>query len=694
MSKYGTAIALALLVSSLTGCDKPTDKDRREDSAAFATTSRDANALQNHVHGSTVSTNAKATRANLVDNSSFTASDDVFSPPVFRTVDYPVDGVSLGQGWDSLRDIKTQGRCIQFSAAQAGGQVAHVEMVRVFDSDTLRRALSVTYEAEATAQFGVGGGGGSVKTQFVKSSELNKQHVNLLIKATAQNGVAFTSPPATDAGVIELTPAAHALLEDQSAFLRRCGDSFVSAIERGAELFALYQFSSKKKTDNEQTITSFSASGSYLAFSGSGSTSSASTREAISKNEVSGLKYFHAAHRGLRLPFNEESIKDAVSSLGSAPELQDSQPYRVQLTRYDSLPGWKEGPIKSGSSTREVLVAQYSRLTDLAEAVRDMERNPDDYELAYAYDVQARGTLGAMLQERLSELQNLLKACEDQKEKPESLSFVPTAIAKVLSHCTTGADDFIFSDYPIRSLMPLPKSREQPFYTAMTTDKLNADLANLKAAYDRGFSFGGGNRGGHVDCRRVPQFRGCQDLARQIAEKEREKDVYLADQARWDLAEARYRYWIEEIARAREEAGVVNGALSPSELAMYRREIYCQYMAPPADGQPDASFDGVRCPKRTMAEIVFEGHAVEHAEESDLDITGDEKPTPIEAWQNLEGKIAVFVDQLVRQVPHHYELVDPEYITQGNTLFKAKGKVRVIYFDTDDAKVRALLSLP
>jgi hypothetical protein len=630
-------------------------------------------------------TNRAADRAALyviVEDSSY-VRDGNWTPPNSRTVDYPTEGIDLGQGWDNLRDTKTYGRCVEFSPEEAGGQLAKIEIKRIFDTDSLRRSLSVTTSASAKANFGVGGGGASVKQSFVKSSAVNSQFLNLLVKGAVQNGVTFATPAKTDRGFIELTPSAKELIGDgdsasaRDAFLKHCGDSFVAAIERGAELFALYQFSSKKKADTEERTTSIEASGSYLAFSGSVSTSRTSTLEVLNSNEVSGLRYLHTAHRGLRLPYNEESINNALASLGSAPEAADAQPYRINVVRYDSLPGWPGDQLQSGPATREALVALHHRLTDLAETVRDIEKKPGDYELDFPPDVQSRGSLYKLLTKRIQRYAKFLADCEEDKEA----DLTEEEREAALKRCSNQPGDVIFSDYPFRALMPLHKTRK---IVGVKKEELEKELKALQEQYakKRVYYGGHGGGGGSALCPDLPEHFQCRAIEKQINEKSQELDLYKLNNDQRELAESRYRYWIEEIAAEREEDRAIGGGLTASELAMYRREIYCQYEIPP---------DSVRCPEKSLGEMLFEGEVASYSKLEELDITGAALATPLESWNDLETKIATFVDSSIGRVPHHYELVDPVFSTVSGA-YRVKGKVQITYLQVANDQTAMLLS--
>lgn len=608
--------------------------------------------------------------------------------PNSRSLEYPRDGVSLGQGWDSLRETKVPGQCIEFTAEEAGGQVAQIQTKRIFDSDSLRHSVSLSYSASASATFGLGGGEGSAKRTFVSSSEVNHQHLNLLVKGEVQNGVLFASPAKTSKGVIQLTAVASKLLKkSRSEFLSYCGDSFVGSIERGAELYALYQFSNAKRAKEESKSSFLSVSANYMGFSGSGSTSETSTRNVVFENQVTGLKYFHSAHRGLRLAYNEESIYNALASLGSAQELSDAQPYRIKVTRYDSMPGWSEKKLDSGSATREALVAFYMRLSDLREIVLDIERDRDRYVLERTADLINASLLKNALEKRIAEVSAILEACETQKREA---SDEKTRSAAVMQ-CTTIKQDIAYSDYPYRALMPV----EQANFTRVSSEKQSLEKRRdqLNAALDAlAFRVPGRDFSCREAGARVPDhYPHCAEFARELVEVEKRLTVIEKTDAIRQTAEGRYSRWIKAIARARSEDGLIDGYLSPSELAMYRREIYCQYGVSP---------DHLPCPKTFLSRLLLEGPVFKKTIQTTLNISGDKKDTATAAWQDLLEKEVSEIAKLAKDNPHYYELVDPRYeetvdpaAATGPAALKLKSRVRITYFENDAEALAKVLGV-
>jgi hypothetical protein len=609
----------------------------------------------------------------------------VWAPPKARRVDYPTEGVALGQGWDSFQDRKTAAQCIQFSQESVGGQVARTEVRKISESDSLRRAMSVSYSASAKAQFGAGGGEASAKAEFASSAGINRSYLSLLVTGSAQNGVAYVSPAKTPNGVVELTSYSRDLLKDRDRFLRTCGDSFVAAIERGAELYALYQFSSQEKTDSGKTAKSISVSGNYMGFSGSASTSSQSTKDVASKNELTGLKYLHSAHRGLRLPFNEESINGSLAALGSAPELSDSQPYRVLLVRYDSLPEWDGEPLRSGAVTRETLVGIYYRLSDLREIAIDVERNPQNYALEFAPDVLARGAILEILNRRLTELEALLSGCEKTKLQATD----EASRTSIIDSCAARDEDLIFSDYPYRSVMPLSRDRVNAHFAVSQRDELQKRISALEEKYrNEGISYGGTLL---AKCPNVPHLAACRSIKNQINSLKAQLSLVTSAHAYKDVAESRYRFWIEETSQARQDDGLFDALTIPAELAMYRREIFCQY---------GVSADTLPCPTTPLLDMILAGNVIKRNVTSVLDVSSSKYADPQMAWEDLQRRIAESAAKMAEGRPHHFQLINPKYENQttapvgGATTYKVTGDISVSYFSEDDGTAAALLTPP
>jgi len=313
---------------------------------------------------------------------------------------YPNSGISEGDGWSSIRSSPTLTNCIHFEIDTGGGQRAEVHAERIMDSNSLRKEIGVTAEMQAKADFGIGGGGASYKTSFVKSSSVSNSSINLLYKVNVVNGRTFVKPAdyfenketgeiiATPGFILKPAAAEHlgfdpfstnVTSEQLEQFAQYCGDSFVSSIETGAEAYALYEVSESKARDKKDSETEAGVEVNYASFGGSASLKSSELVEKIRTNKVKNINYFHASHRGVLLPYNEDSIYSSIEYIGAASEISEAFPIHFYVTRYDELPNWKSPKIEQELLFKESLYAYYSRLQDLKYILVDIRHNPEKY---------------------------------------------------------------------------------------------------------------------------------------------------------------------------------------------------------------------------------------------------------------------------------------------------------------------------
>jgi len=108
-----------------------------------------------------------------------------------RVIDYPKDGVELGQGWDSIHANKKQTVGILFEAGKAAmGQVKSMNIVQAEDRSSLMRAMDISIDMqykglsfEASAKF-----------DFASSVKVDSQSQTFVARATVENGRDYVSP--------------------------------------------------------------------------------------------------------------------------------------------------------------------------------------------------------------------------------------------------------------------------------------------------------------------------------------------------------------------------------------------------------------------------------------------------------------------------------------------------------------------
>lgn len=629
-----------------------------------------------------------------VESSGYRSGKENVFPPS-RNVDFPEYGVVLGQGWDSVTDKPTPSTCISFSHREVGGQTAHVENKRIFESDTLRHEVGQSYSASAKASFGIGGGGASYKQEFLNTSEVNNQFVNLLVKAEVQNGAEFVSPDGTPKGIIELTGFAQEIVKPKSRgflaqvkpdineFVRQCGDSFVSSIQRGASLFALYQFASKTKSDSEKKTTTIDVNGSYMAFSGSASTSNSDTKSAISKNEVTGLKYMHTAHRGLHLPNNEESIASSIASLGSALDLKDAAPYKVTLVRYDSLPSWPSDKLNIGDAEREAAMALYLRLVDLQEVTKRISRSPNDFDLTKPNDIVMTSRLPNLINDRIDSLKNELENCQVKKSLASDINAKIDATNSCITNITTDTD---LTDYPYRALFPVPNEYLNAYliqHPIPAQAKLDADTKSLTDAISHYNSSPIRLHWLITTCTKSPDLNQCRDEAKNIS-KLRDSiaadNLAISNEVVYKIAAARFDYWIFRVERSREESGLINANLSDSELDMWKRDIYCQYHVSP---------DNNTCPSELLSEMVFNGQPMKQTQAVSINNLQGSGVDSATAWKDLQDKITSLISTTADEKPYFFNLSDEAYQTKSDgskVTISLTAKANLTFYGTTQLK--------
>ena len=204
--------------------------------------------------------------------SSGVPSSGIFpAPHQTRVIEYPVEGVDLGQGWHREGVRRAIATCIHFAAREDTGQEQSMELSVITDSSALMDKLDISAEAQfKSIGFSVSG-----KARYAKDTEVRSSSLNVLAYATVMNGVEYVAP--VEGGQresrIDLTPHYRDLARrDRVAFEQECGDGFVAAVHSGAELTAMLSFTETSRT--VRTDIEAAMSGSGWGFSAEGRASS------------------------------------------------------------------------------------------------------------------------------------------------------------------------------------------------------------------------------------------------------------------------------------------------------------------------------------------------------------------------------------------------------------------------------------
>lgn len=345
-----------------------------------------------------------------------------------RVTEYPPDGIELGQGWDSTRGHRKPSVGILFEEKSAGlGQSKTEDYIKVTDKSRLM------HEMDISAEFQYSGinARGSAKFSFASKIDISSTSQCFIARAKVQNGRIYTAPHSNDKQV-KLSPQAVELAKtDKDEFYRVYGDSFVSAIHSGAELYASMTFDEQEKSKVQELEASVEGSG----WGFSAESTFRNKMDSYSKQSKLKINYYQAGGSGDPLPTD---VAGFLSKMEELPELAKDAPHRYSMTlqRYDTLPNWPGGTVNSRPSGYLETIQRYFEYRSIFSEINNMESNPGDFLLG-------RGT-------DLDQLEKTKEAVRAELEK----------IEKTMEDFELGEIDSLpvpnIPDYHFRVKMPLP----------------------------------------------------------------------------------------------------------------------------------------------------------------------------------------------------------------------------------------------
>ncbi|HHC6676473.1 TPA: ATPase [Vibrio parahaemolyticus] len=530
-------------------------------------------------------------------------------------VDYPAEGVTLGQGWELGRSVKSFSTCIDFEEQSVGGQMATVKASKVFSSEELKREVETSISASAKASYGGFGASAKYKSNMVKKSKVESSFDTRLVKAEVVDGVEFVAPlavPESGTHAVVLSSYALALLdldekgntteESLNAFWRHCGDAYVSAIERGAEMYIVSNNFNHSGFEEAQSSKTIGGSVSYLGNGVKAESMSSSLESALNTTKSSKFEYYHSAHRGLFIPSRIDDVARAIQLLGDSSEQNKSFPFRVQLTSYSDLPNFPT-TVKLTTPTGERLYVYRDRL----ESITAMLEHMLDYTLVDESD-ETKTCKPASVStcvrkpnlatyyhsednaERRNRYEALLKAVN------RDVLIVSQEIEqceKAPSTCVAEFDGK-YSDYFYRALLPLPRVAQlyvDDEANALLEKKKN-DLETLENSFD-----GKTSRTFRVEkscwhrrlwkCDHKTVVQTCKEFREGepcIKHKRQEEALKISIAAlEHESVEkykplARFEYYIEDTLERRKENGALEVELSEREIQYLVANVNCEIL--------------------------------------------------------------------------------------------------------------------
>lgn len=364
-----------------------------------------------------------------------------------RMIEYPVDGVRLGQGWHDDQGEKAQATCIRFTTHTDLGQEQTMDIEVVSDRSELMESMDLSTEVQVKAiAYEVSG-----KASYAKEVEVNSESLNFVAHARVNNGVSFTVPVLVEEGeaMIALTPHyANMARRNYPEFERQCGETFVSAVYSGAELAAVLSFAETSNSKREQLQASMQGSG--WGFEAKGSASQA--MKSYSSNSRLKISFYQSGGNGNPIPTDQQGFVEAISRL---PQLasEAGHNYRIMIQGYKSLANFPNELKDPEGNFRERLAVSYGRLLTIHEEITEILNDLDDQPWKWVFGPGMNPDSLRILQD---EIKGKLRV---QRELARRCAFVGSDVDQndrsSTSVCVLPDDLDIQNDYAYRIQLPV-----------------------------------------------------------------------------------------------------------------------------------------------------------------------------------------------------------------------------------------------
>jgi hypothetical protein len=320
-----------------------------------------------------------------------------------RDFDYPKGGIELGQGWSSNEGRKMNPRCIVFSPRQDPAEETVFDSKQVVDKSLLMEQLDVSAEARVKAIVGSGG----AKVHYVSSVQVDQEQSNFSAHARVDNGAYYVAPQQN--GQIDLSEHyAQMARTNLAEFRRECGDSYVSAIYGGAEIWAFLTFHVYSIDEKKAISESIDGSGWGGVVSASGEANKTMRRYSESKQFT--VSYYKGGGNGDPIATDQEGLINAIKSL---PNSAKSAPkyFTITVERYDRLPSWPDKKSDWLYTNYEDIASQYEKLSSLNDSVETMIKTPSDYVLGRGVSIATLQTIEVALLDHMKSLKKRANDC-------------------------------------------------------------------------------------------------------------------------------------------------------------------------------------------------------------------------------------------------------------------------------------------
>lgn len=354
----------------------------------------------------------------------FLVSGPAISSDSLVWLPYPDDGITLGQGFDILRNQKTPAVCVDYVPVEDAG------LETSYDTSTLNSFTDVfsSLDIRSSGALDMSIFRASSKLQFANKIKTTSIGERFMFNANILRGVLYASPqksfkrgaknPASQKpNAIDEPPPPHvAFRQDLDGiadfdFSTQCGHGFVSAIVTGIELNAAITTHKKTSEDSAKLSGSLKVEALEGLIKGSGSIDGRS--ETVKSLETSQLNSFILGGEQYSLPTTIEKLREFVVRL---PTLADRhpRPVRIAISPYSALTTGGDFSVFHNASTLRPLIYSYFAAREardrIASILEDLETDSQDKSIFIHDEIELFRETHSINQVML-ELQEILSTC-------------------------------------------------------------------------------------------------------------------------------------------------------------------------------------------------------------------------------------------------------------------------------------------
>lgn len=285
------------------------------------------------------------------------------SVDVLPQVTSAVPGIELGYAWDSEMGEYLPNRCISFAPVEQTAQTSTITMSQISDQTDIMRHLNIS----ASASLKTVVASGSMHASLMRDVHISGKSTTFMLHAKVTNGVisagpasggyharkafppleglerpfAKSEPQTPDNSTVMLTPWAQKLFnKSEAGFKEKCGDSYISQIQSGADVVSLFSFTSKSSEHKEAVEASLKAK--YLG--GQVSSKLSEHTETQFKETDIRMHYIQLGGGGGILPIQEKDLSGKLSTLTLEAE-SNPRFHTMTITPYPTVSHTPKDPI-------------------------------------------------------------------------------------------------------------------------------------------------------------------------------------------------------------------------------------------------------------------------------------------------------------------------------------------------------------